>query len=375
MTKIFYLPRKTGPDDFELVPYEADTSLCTICYVPGIAATAACKGAVLDFKDSLEKPEQLLSSDFVLCATCTGFAREGRMDDLIDARIRALPDGHEDLKETTRTGDARRADLRSEFGLFLESLRGRELHDVDDPDYRFNYRSGLAPGSLPAGGTDSWGRDRDCHAWLETHKATEPASYETFKETFRHTYAFAIPNIEALETIKRYSPNGVVEIGAGNGYWAHLLGQIGVDVRAIDKNLIPLGRNPYWRAGRPPEQMKLWAPMTAGDASDVARVEPERTLLMVWPPMGDSLGEEALRNFKGDTVCYVGDWRNSTGDKIMHNMLRLLWQYVEAVRIPTFFGFQDQLVVFTRRPQNEVEAIVRDMAAKRGMTITEPPAA
>ena len=47
-------------------------------------------------------------------------------------------------------------------------------------------------------------------------------------------YGFAVPTNEALDAVGRCSPSGVVEVGAGTGYWAHLLQQRGVDVAAFD---------------------------------------------------------------------------------------------------------------------------------------------
>lgn len=50
----------------------------------------------------------------------------------------------------------------------------------------------------------------------------------------RRRYAWAVPNERALEVIAERSPGGVVEIGAGGGYWAMELQRRGVDVIAYD---------------------------------------------------------------------------------------------------------------------------------------------
>ena len=46
-------------------------------------------------------------------------------------------------------------------------------------------------------------------------------------------WAWAVPNKEALNAIKRHSP--IAEIGCGSGYWAMLLKEMGVDVTAYDQ--------------------------------------------------------------------------------------------------------------------------------------------
>ena len=47
-------------------------------------------------------------------------------------------------------------------------------------------------------------------------------------------YGFAVPSNEALNRIAHCSPAGVIEIGAGTGYWAHALHARGVNVEAFD---------------------------------------------------------------------------------------------------------------------------------------------
>eukprot|EP00897_Mesotaenium_endlicherianum_P009382 jgi/Mesen1/8472/ME000478S07970 len=59
----------------------------------------------------------------------------------------------------------------------------------------------------------------------------------------RRIYSWAVPTGEAIDAIVKSAPGGVLEIGAGTGYWAHLLRQRGVQVAAYD--LQPLdGDNP-----------------------------------------------------------------------------------------------------------------------------------
>src|SRR5215471_9090998 len=45
-------------------------------------------------------------------------------------------------------------------------------------------------------------------------------------------YAFAIPTEAALSVLARFAP--IIELGAGTGYWAHLLRRRGVDCLAFD---------------------------------------------------------------------------------------------------------------------------------------------
>jgi hypothetical protein len=51
----------------------------------------------------------------------------------------------------------------------------------------------------------------------------------------RRMYSWAVPTDEAIAAIANASPFGVVEVGAGTGYWAMLLRHRGVDVLAYDR--------------------------------------------------------------------------------------------------------------------------------------------
>ena len=101
-------------------------------------------------------------------------------------------------------------------------------------------------------------------------------------------YGFAVPSVEALTTIERCSPQGVMELGAGTGYWAFLLQQRGVDVVAFDVEPAPSERN-EWFAGTQP-----WHLVHRGDHGIVAQY-PERTLLIVWPTKNEIWAATALR--------------------------------------------------------------------------------
>eukprot|EP00976_Prorocentrum_cordatum_P091331 1188484-Prorocentrum_minimum.AAC.2 len=56
----------------------------------------------------------------------------------------------------------------------------------------------------------------------------------TMVAPLRRIYSWGVPSTEALEEVAHHSANGVVEMGAGTGYWAWLLRNMGVAVSAYD---------------------------------------------------------------------------------------------------------------------------------------------
>ena len=80
-------------------------------------------------------------------------------------------------------------------------------------------------------------------------------------------FAFALPSEAALAAVARWSPGGVVELGAGEGLWAWLLRRRGVAVHAYDA----VTRCPY-------DVVMTGGPMEAA-------CHPGCSLLLCWPPL------------------------------------------------------------------------------------------
>lgn len=135
-----------------------------------------------------------------------------------------------------------------------------------------------------------------------------------------HRYAYGIPTQAALDAIATVSPAGVVEVGAGTGYWARLLHERGVDVVAYD------AAPPETGANRFVDTATAWFPVHAGDEHVVARPT-DRTLLLVWPTWNETWAGDAAAHFHaagGRTMVYVGGGPGGrTGDATLHVRLGL----------------------------------------------------
>lgn len=184
-------------------------------------------------------------------------------------------------------------------------------------------------------------------------------------------YAWAVPHARALDTIARWSPAGVVEVGAGGGYWAYELQRRGVDVVAYDPAPPGGAEESTWHAGH------AWTAVHLGDHTAAAE-HPDRTLLMVWPSYDEPWGRQAVEAYRGDTVIYVGEGPGGcTGDGGLHALLGdsgTCWHHdgsyneqpcpddcpgnaaplfgeVESVAIPQWWGIHDRLEVYRRKEE------------------------
>jgi hypothetical protein len=119
-----------------------------------------------------------------------------------------------------------------------------------------------------------------------------------------HLYAFATPNNAALQKIASCAP--VLEIGAGTGYWSHLLRTSfpNTAVVAYDKDP-PTQQGKVVRPNDYHGKSRAWTTVLKG-GPEVAAQYPGHALFLCYPPPDSAMGLLALRAYKGDTVCYVG---------------------------------------------------------------------
>lgn len=199
------------------------------------------------------------------------------------------------------------------------------------------------------------------------------------------TWAWGIPSPEVLDVIVNYlDGRPMVEIGAGNGYWAYLFKQMGVDMTAYD--LYPIGHEDSWFEKKPSERraglIGEWDPFGDGDTTKeffpVIKGGPEvlglsgnrdRVLFMCWPPYDQPMAYDAALAFQGDTIVYIGEgpygcnadenfWALVTGDEPWRasdeeevEMPARAWELVETHDMVQWGGLHDNVMIFKRKQQ------------------------
>jgi len=159
-------------------------------------------------------------------------------------------------------------------------------------------------------------------------------------------FAWAIPTDGAVRAIVRHAP--LLEGGAGTGYWAALVAGTGADVVAVDLDPPSGGGNAFHGGRRTP-----WFPVQRQTTVKAVRRCPDRTLVLVWPPHGDDAASyDALRAYRGERLIVVGEASGgATGSIRFHRELARNWTPGERVRLPTWPGLSDRLVVYDRNPE------------------------
>jgi hypothetical protein len=160
--------------------------------------------------------------------------------------------------------------------------------------------------------------------------------YEKRKELVRQ-FSWAIPDEQVLMTIKSHA-NKIVEIGAGTGYWAFCLEQIGVDCICFDES-------PYdnhWCDA-------MWFNVFDGNEYSVAK-HSDRALFLCWPPYDDEMAYNALMNYRGDKLIYIGEgYGGCTGSDTFHQELEKRWEEIEYNEILRYDTINDAMWIYERK--------------------------
>jgi len=176
----------------------------------------------------------------------------------------------------------------------------------------------------------------------------------TLMKQAQHQYAWAIPDEAAIKLLVTHSP--IVEIGAGRGYWASLVQAAGGDVVCYDEHPPDRSAENIWC---PPDGVRtpfetvakidipVFTEILPGGPESVLEHQ-DRSLFLCWPPMSE-MAYEAVTNYTGDTVVYVGEGPGgcTADDAFFEHMEK---HFEEEYRpLPFWEGLNDGLTVFTRK--------------------------
>jgi hypothetical protein len=159
-------------------------------------------------------------------------------------------------------------------------------------------------------------------------------------------YSFTIPYYDILKKVASYSP--IVEIGAGSGYWARCLSEMGADVIAYDSH--PPGEQSPWEwYGVNPWFDDFWYPILEGDESAAAH-HPDRTLFLAWPLPMSPMAYNAMTGYKnagGRVLIYIGDPHPaSSGDEHFYQMLNA-HKEIESIDLYGWPGINEKMLIYS----------------------------
>ncbi|MFC5662699.1 class I SAM-dependent methyltransferase [Kitasatospora misakiensis] len=120
------------------------------------------------------------------------------------------------------------------------------------------------------------------------------------RQELSRVYSWALASRTALDWLTDcLDGRGLLEVGAGSGYWAWLLRARGVDVLATDAEA-RTERNGF-------TDRFQYTEVRPGRAAEDAAAHPDRVLALLWPPHRDPMAADTLRAYRGPSVLYLGD--------------------------------------------------------------------
>lgn len=133
------------------------------------------------------------------------------------------------------------------------------------------------------------------------------------------TYAWAICSPGDITWMKSIlGGRGVVEPGAGSGYWAWQLRQAGVDVAAYDPYEVE--DNPY--------TLREWTTVLR-DGHGAPAHHPDRALFLCWPDYDNPWAAHSLASYRGDLLIYAGEGEGGCcADDSFFKLLDAEWEPV-----------------------------------------------
>jgi hypothetical protein len=170
-------------------------------------------------------------------------------------------------------------------------------------DERLCRIAGSAYDQLTPPGVDNpyWELVRQLPSVLDARDGVRPDGFARELPVGHHLltkrYAWAIPSpgdIAWLADVLGH--RGLVEIGAGSGYWAWQARQAGIDVIAYEP--ADSSTNPYTDGTE-------YAPILRGGHT-AAGDHPDRALLLCWPSQDAPWATGALQAYPGDLLVYIG---------------------------------------------------------------------
>lgn len=102
-----------------------------------------------------------------------------------------------------------------------------------------------------------------------------------------------VPTDQAIQTLVDLGP--VLEVGAGNGYWAHVVNENGGDC-------LPTDLHPQYTGG------KKWTHVREADGVDAVNDYPNRAVVMCHPSGADRWSERVLDAITTQPFVFIGAW-------------------------------------------------------------------
>jgi hypothetical protein len=145
------------------------------------------------------------------------------------------------------------------------------------------------------------------------------------------TYSWAVPTPDVITYCAEY--DNLISVGAGNGYWEHLIEENGGSVFAFDEE--------------PPNE--TYTTVESGTVTKYGSKIMNSPVLLVWPPYGERMAQ-AVTDYKPSHILYVGEQRGGcTGNDGFFDRLDREYGLVAKLELPSYKGIHDDFYHYIRK--------------------------
>lgn len=169
----------------------------------------------------------------------------------------------------------------------------------------------------------------------------ERIRYFTDRRALCGTFAWSVCSPGDITWMKGIlGGRGVVEAGAGGGYWAWQMQQAGIDVVAYEP--LEVADNPF--------VSREWTTLLRDDHSAPKR-HPDRALFLSWPSYAEPWAAQSLACYSGDLLIYAGEGEGGcTADDAFFELRDAEWDIISASPAHvSFWGIHCSLTAYRRR--------------------------
>jgi len=156
-------------------------------------------------------------------------------------------------------------------------------------------------------------------------------------------YAWTISSPGTVDFVLAHCGTKVIDPLAGTGYWAWILEQAGVQVKASDLHP-PTAGGSTWH----PAAERTWVPVSQCDALEAIDGAEQATLLLSWPPYDSDLGLQIVKRYRGQRIIYMGEEDGSCATPEMFEALDKDFRAISVHAPVQWWGLHDEVVIYDR---------------------------
>ena len=157
--------------------------------------------------------------------------------------------------------------------------------------------------------------DSDCYnpaieGYLDAGLSWGDEGWEPVDETdVLRVYPEYVPTDTAIETLCEYGP--LLEVGAGNGYWAHTVNENGGNCLPTDLSPEAVSTTEFPATvtyDGTEYETKVWADVREYDGVAAVQDYPDRTVVMCHPSGATRWSEDVLAAITDQPFIFIGEW-------------------------------------------------------------------